>query len=70
MTITNEEFKLWREQEVTKLLFSALIQEKGRIERDMLSSSIILRPDAQVTLAQMSGKRDALDLVLNMSIED
>ncbi len=70
MALTNEDFKLWKEFEVTKMLFSALNQEKGRIERDMLSSGFILREGAQALLAQLSGKRDMIDLVLNMSAGD
>ena len=67
--VTNSDFLQWRADPVTKKVFATLQEYLSSIEDNMISTAVILRPDANVVLANMAGIRDGLEMVLNISLE-
>ena len=70
MKISKEEFGLWKQHEVTKNLYSALKTIRLQIEQDMLDDNVILSDKGHVTLARLSGIREGLSIILNLTAED
>lgn len=70
MSIDTSEFKEWMEHKVTKSLFNILKLMRDEIEVDMVSNSIIMSTDCQKILVRLSGFREGLDTILDITNED
>lgn len=70
MKISKSQFSAWKSDPITKQFFKALKEVRDNIEEMMISSDIILSPDANQKLVKLVGNREGIDLVLNTSIED
>lgn len=68
--ISDTEFGLWKHEKVTKQFMEAVKELRKQIEEELTKESVILRPDGQLHLAYLAGKRSGLDELLNLSVED
>lgn len=69
-SISDTEFGLWKHEKITKQFMEAVQELRKRIDEELTKESVILRPDGQLHLAYLAGKRSGLDELLNLSVED
>jgi len=68
--IDDSSFNLWKKDEVTVKLFEALQVLKDGINEALQSEALIMSKNMEKETARLLGQRDALDLVLNVSVSD
>ncbi len=64
-----EDFELWKEHNITKLLYIRLQRELARLEKD-LTSEIFDTPESLYQKQRLRGHKDVLLQVLNLEAED
>lgn len=69
-SISDTEFGAWKRENVTVQFMDAVRDLIERIEQELLADHLILRPDGQIHMAYLAGKRAGLDELLNLSVED
>ncbi len=69
MSINLEEFRLWQSLDVTKEFYRIVEVLERETKEEILNINCML-PNANVLLAKLSGLREGLDVVLNLSIEE
>lgn len=67
---SKEEFGQWKHDPVTKSFFRWVAGKYAQTEEDILSDAIIFRADGQLKLCRLSGMRDILERIENLSVED
>ncbi len=67
--ISKENFELWKEHNVTKLLYRWLDRELGWAESD-LSSESLHTPEGLYELKKLSGRKSVLERILTLETED
>jgi hypothetical protein len=68
--LSKQEFGYWKQEAITKAVFTWAKEKQRFIEEDMLSRSVILKEGGQLKLCELAGMRDILDQLINLSIED
>lgn len=68
--LSEGDFKYWSGLDVTKMMIKILQDKIEGLEQVMKSTTTILKPEAQVVLANLAGQRDALNLVISITAED
>lgn len=70
MPISDSEFHSWRLHPVTKELMKFLRELKKIRRNDLVSEALIMHKDNGKEAARMLGQIDALDIILDIKIED
>ncbi len=69
MTINLAEFRLWQSLDVTKKFYRIIEVFDEEAKEEILNINC-MSPNANVLLAKLSGLREGLDVILNLSIEE
>lgn len=69
-SISDTEFGYWKREKITKQFIEAVEELKKCIGEELTTDRLILRPDGQLHMAYLAGKRAGLDELLNLSVED
>ena len=67
--IDQSEFDHWKNDRVTQEVFRLLNLEREEINRNLNDANLLLGPDAQKVIALALGKREGLDLLLQISTD-
>jgi hypothetical protein len=67
LTVTGEMFKIWKNDPITKFVFSELETLKLNISAALTDTSFLLAEDSRVKIARLVGERDAIDSILNIN---
>lgn len=70
MKINKTDYIQWKNNNVTVQFIETLQEIRRTIEEQMVQDSIITQPNALLTLNRLSGIREGLDQVLNLTNED
>lgn len=68
--IDQSEFDAWKQDRVTREIFRQLGLKREEINHDLNDANLLLGPNAQKVIALNIGKRDGIDLLLQVCLED
>lgn len=69
MTMNKEDFELWKEHNVTRLLYRRLA-EQLEIVQESLRDESLFTTEGVLELKRLSGMREVLSQILTLEIED
>lgn len=70
MGVDARDFRRWEKDPVTKEIFSALKEIRRSVNAALTDANFILDGDFSRRAAHMLGKREGIDLVLEISLDD